>query len=132
MIDLQAVRDAHKCHEISKVGFIRGPNNPADGMTEPSKCMLLLNLLRSDKADLKVDQSFIRNSSFNNESMIESCTPGTNHNFSASYGNNQLHQIDSQNNYCMNNVCTTHYCTSADQFDMLFASSVPKNAYSQL
>ncbi len=37
MIDLQAVRDAYKSHEISNVGFIRGPENPADGMTKALK-----------------------------------------------------------------------------------------------
>ncbi len=37
MIDLEAVRGACKTHEISNVGFIHGPNNPADGMTSPFK-----------------------------------------------------------------------------------------------
>ncbi len=56
MIDLQAVRDAYKRHEISNVGFIRSPNNPVDGMSKPSKCTPLHNLLRTGKADFKVDQ----------------------------------------------------------------------------
>ncbi len=46
---LQAVRDAYKRQEISNVGLIRGPNNPADGMTKPSNFTPLHNLLRTGK-----------------------------------------------------------------------------------
>lgn len=37
MIDFQSVRDSYATHEISNVGFIREPNNPADGMTKNRK-----------------------------------------------------------------------------------------------
>ncbi len=56
MIDQQALRDAYNLHEISNVVFIRGPNNPADGMAKPLKCDPLNSLLRSGKADFTVDK----------------------------------------------------------------------------
>ncbi len=45
IIDLQAVRDAYAVHGISKIGFIRGPNNPADGLTKICKFHALHHLL---------------------------------------------------------------------------------------
>ncbi len=60
MIDLQAARDAYKSHEIWEVGFIRGSNKPADGMTKPFKCTLLHDLLRTGKANFTIDQWVIR------------------------------------------------------------------------
>ena len=60
MIDLQAVRDAYTSHEISNVGFIRGPNNPADGLTKRGKCIALNHLLRTGMADFKIDQWVLR------------------------------------------------------------------------
>ena len=56
MIDLQGVWDAYKSQDISNFGFIRGPNNPADGMTRPSKGVSLHDLLRTGKAIFSVDQ----------------------------------------------------------------------------
>ena len=54
--NLQAIRYAYKTHEISNVGFIRSPNNPADGMTKPFKCDPLNNLVRTGKAIFPVEQ----------------------------------------------------------------------------
>ncbi len=51
MIDLQAVRDAYVLHDISKVGFIRGLNNPADSLTKIGKFHALYHLLRTGKND---------------------------------------------------------------------------------
>ena len=56
MIDLQAVRDAYLCQEISNIGFVRGPNNPADGMTKLGNCEPLIHLLRTGKANFQVEQ----------------------------------------------------------------------------
>jgi len=63
MIDLQAVRDAYESHEISNVGFIRGPNNPADGLTKIGKCPPLSHLLQTGRANFQVEQYILRNSS---------------------------------------------------------------------
>ena len=60
MIDLQAVRDAYKTHDISNVGFIRGPNNPAYGMAKPFECNPHNNLLHTDRAILPVEKRVIR------------------------------------------------------------------------
>ncbi len=38
MIDVQAVRDAYAVYDISNMGFILGPNNPAEDVTEIGKC----------------------------------------------------------------------------------------------
>ncbi len=56
MIDLQAVRDAYAVHDISNVRFIRGPNNPADGLTKISKFHALYHLLQTGKCDFIVEQ----------------------------------------------------------------------------
>ncbi len=56
MIDLQAVRDAYQCLEISNIGFVRGPNNPADGMTKLGNCEPLIHLLRTGKVNFEVEQ----------------------------------------------------------------------------
>ncbi len=60
MIDLQAVQGAYKSHETSNVSFIRGPNNPADGMTKPFECTPSHDLLRTGKANFTVEQLVIR------------------------------------------------------------------------
>ena len=60
MIDLQAVRDAYTSHEISNVGFLRAPNNPADGMTKIGPCAALDHLLRTGKTDFLVEQWVLR------------------------------------------------------------------------
>ncbi len=60
MIDVQAVHDTYKSQEISNVDFIRGPNNPANRMTKPSKCTPLHDLLRTENANFVVDQWVIR------------------------------------------------------------------------
>ena len=60
MIDLQSVRDAYQCHEISNIGFVRGPNNLADGMTKTGNREQLFNLLRTGKADFEVEQWVLR------------------------------------------------------------------------
>ncbi len=41
MIDLQAGRDAYALYDISNVGFIRSPNNLADGLTKIDNCHAL-------------------------------------------------------------------------------------------
>lgn len=45
MIDLQALGDAYAEHEISDVEFVRGPQNPADGMTNIGKRSALERLI---------------------------------------------------------------------------------------
>ena len=60
MIDLQAVRDAYQSYEISNVGFLRGPNNPADALTKANKCNALNHLLRTGKANFNIEQWVIR------------------------------------------------------------------------
>ncbi len=60
MIDLQVVRDAYQCHEILSIGFVRGPNNPADGMTKLGNCEPLVHLLRTGKANFEVEQWVLR------------------------------------------------------------------------
>lgn len=62
MIDVQTVRDGYKDHSISKVGFVRGPDNPADGLTRPGKCPPLNHLLLTGLADFPVEQWVVRNS----------------------------------------------------------------------
>ena len=59
-INLRAIRDAYSYHEICKVGFIRGPNNPADGLTKRGKCIALNHLLRTSTAYFKIDQWVLR------------------------------------------------------------------------
>jgi len=65
MIDLQAVRNAYSAHEISNIGFLRGPNNPADGLTKIAKCPALVHLLRTGKCNFKIDQWILRYSDTN-------------------------------------------------------------------
>ncbi len=60
MIDLQALRDAYAVHDISNVGFIRVPNNPADGLTKIGKCRALYQMLLTGKCDFNVEQWVIR------------------------------------------------------------------------
>ena len=60
MIDLQSVRNAYENHEISNIGFLRGPNNPADGLTKESKSGALEYFLKSGKADFEVENYVIR------------------------------------------------------------------------
>lgn len=60
VIDLQAVRNAYALQEISNVGFIRRPENPADGLTKIALYGPLESLLRFSKADFKVDTWIIR------------------------------------------------------------------------
>ncbi len=60
MIDLQAVRDAYAVHDISNVGFIRGPNNPADGLTKNNNFHALYHMLLTGKCDFIMEQWVIR------------------------------------------------------------------------
>lgn len=62
MIDLQAVRSSYDNHEISDIGFLRGTNNPADGLTKIGKCAALSHLLINGKCNFKIDQWILRNS----------------------------------------------------------------------
>ncbi len=59
MIDLQAVRDAYAGHDISNVGFIRGPNNPADALPKIGTRHALYHILLSGKCDCIVEQWII-------------------------------------------------------------------------
>ncbi len=54
------MRDAYQCHEISNIGFVRGPNNHADGMTKLGNCEPLIHLLRTGKANCEAEQWFLR------------------------------------------------------------------------
>ncbi len=55
MIDLRAVSEAYECHEIFNIAFVREPNYPADLMTELGNCEPLIDLLRTGKANFKVE-----------------------------------------------------------------------------
>ncbi len=46
--------------DISNVGFIRVPNNPADGLTKKGKCHALHHMLLTGKSDFIVEQLVIR------------------------------------------------------------------------
>lgn len=61
MIDLQAVSNAHENHEISNIWYIKGPNNPADGLTKSAKSYPLNYLLETGKCDRTVEQLVLRN-----------------------------------------------------------------------
>jgi len=60
MIDVQVVRDAYSTQEISNVGFIRGPDNPADGLTKTGKCQALQDILLTGKLNVKAEKWVIR------------------------------------------------------------------------
>ncbi len=107
MIDLQAVRDAYKTHEISNVGFIRGPNNPADGMTKPFKCNPLNNLLRTDKAIFPVEQWVIRSSDTNTAKAVSN----DDHDSSTNYPINHDQLTADQTPDIRNIDCTTYHST---------------------
>lgn len=55
IIDLQSVRDVYACHEITNIGFIRGPKNPADDMIKIGHCAALEYLLQTGRASFKID-----------------------------------------------------------------------------
>ncbi len=63
IIDLQSTRNAYPIYEISHVGFIRGPNNPADELTKIGNCAALEHMFRTGKADFFIDLCIIRNNS---------------------------------------------------------------------
>ncbi len=54
MIALQSIRNTYAAYEISKVGFIRGPRNPADGLTKIWNSSILYHMLSNGKADFDV------------------------------------------------------------------------------
>ena len=56
MIDLQAFREAYAVHDISNVGFIRGLNNPADGLTKIGRCHPMYHLLLTGRCAFIVEQ----------------------------------------------------------------------------
>ena len=60
MIDVQAVKDACQCHEISNIGFVRGTNNPVDGMTKVGNREPVIHLFRTGKANFEVEQRVLR------------------------------------------------------------------------
>ena len=55
MIDLQVVRDAYAGHDIRNVGFIRGPNNSADGLMKIGKCHALYHMLLTGRCHFIVE-----------------------------------------------------------------------------
>lgn len=61
MIDVQAAREAYQKLEISDIGHISGPDNPADGLTKPQPCPALTKLLTTGIADHPINQWVIRN-----------------------------------------------------------------------
>ncbi len=60
MIDISVVREAYTAQEISNVGFVRSPNNPADGMTKAGKCASLTDLITTGKAKFPVESWVLR------------------------------------------------------------------------
>ncbi len=60
LIDLQAVRDAYTVDEVRNLGFIRSPNNPANGLTKIGKSHTLYHMLSYEKCDFVVEQWVFR------------------------------------------------------------------------
>lgn len=56
MMESLTVRDSCSNYEIREVVFLRGPNNPVDGLTKIGKCHALDHLLRTVKGDFAIDQ----------------------------------------------------------------------------
>ena len=107
IIDLQAVRDAYKTHETSNVGFIHGPNNPADGMIKPFKCDPLNNYLRTSKAMFPVEQWVIRSSGTNTAKAASN----DDHDSSTNYPINHDQLTADQTRDICNIECTTCHNT---------------------
>lgn len=60
MIDIRAAREAYESQEISDVGWIRGSDNPADGLTKPGRCEALENILDRGLVNIPVQQWVVR------------------------------------------------------------------------
>lgn len=72
MIDLEAVREAYESHSISNVGFVRGPNNPADGLTKSGNCPPLIDILKTGLDNSIVEQWVIRREATNSNDVVQS------------------------------------------------------------
>ena len=60
MIEVTAAREAYNRHEISNVGLVPGDGNPADGLTKPSSCQALHEIMKNGVDDTKVTQWIYR------------------------------------------------------------------------
>ncbi len=118
MIDLQAVRDAYNSHEISNVGFIRGPNNPAEGMTKPLKYDPLNRLLRTGRADFTVDQWVIRSFNSNLESDCTEIPSNSDHQQSTDRPVNHNQMISARTQDGCYDQCNIYYSSIALHHDL--------------
>lgn len=55
MIDLAAINEAYKLHEISKIGHISTQKNPANSLTKIAKSDQLLQIMNEGKIDIEVN-----------------------------------------------------------------------------
>jgi hypothetical protein len=56
MVDLMCLHQAYKRHEITKVKWISGNDNPVDAMTKAKPYQALKTLINTNKLDLKVNK----------------------------------------------------------------------------
>jgi len=56
MIDIKDVRNAYDENKISNVGFVRSPDNPADGFTKVQTCDALNRIMSTGMCDLPVSE----------------------------------------------------------------------------
>ncbi len=118
MIDLHPVLDAYKSHEISNIGFIRGPNNLADGMTKPFKCDSLNRLLRTGKADFTMDQWLIRSFDSNLEADCTTITSNSDHQQSTDRQVNHNQMISARTQDGCYDQCPIYYSSIARHHDL--------------
>ena len=62
ILDIYAVRQAYKLHEISNIGFVRTNENLSDGLTIANMQGTIYNLMCTAKNEVKADKWIIRNS----------------------------------------------------------------------
>ena len=85
-------------------------------MTKLSKCMPLLNLLRTGKENFKIDQWVIRNLSSSLQPIPELCAISPEPKSIINYLSNRYSRIGSPKNGTMDNACTTYFCTISYHF----------------
>lgn len=60
LIDIAAVREAHRKKEISNVGWVKSKNNLADGLTKYSKSNILNDVIENSMLDHPIEQWIVR------------------------------------------------------------------------
>lgn len=61
MIDVNAAREAYQKLEISDIGHVDDPDNPADGLTKAKQCNGLNTVLQTGTVNHEVNQWVVRN-----------------------------------------------------------------------